>query len=424
MNRSKFLFANKSVQFCGFGVSASGVRAGNFTPNIALAADKFRTLLSPKYEFVWTLEHQSSFQTVKQALSTTPLLTHFDPALPTVLQTDASRLKGVGYALQQQQGEKWRVIQCGSRFLSDAEARYAVLELELVTAVWAMPSKEKTEQFTYKAIWRKSMDHAIPDALSLAPVDDPSPADLVAEDDVTHYIRSCVFARALEVSSQPRGYLRGPLIDDLRKVAAEDDTYQKLYDAVALRFPMVRKTVPPALWDFLEIRDNISIDEGLLLHGARIVIPAAARRNVLYRLHDSHRGIEATKRRACQTVWWPDITSDILNTVQSWQASSTDSTWPSFTSFTDGDARTHTVRSFAPEWQDAADECDGHHLTLKQKSEQYYNRSARSLPPSLRVGAAVCIQDHVSKRWDKVGTVVGVGRHRDYHVKLFSGRLC
>ncbi|XP_042240938.1 uncharacterized protein LOC121878675 [Homarus americanus] len=79
--------------------------------------------------------------------------------------------------------------------------------------------------------------------------------------------------------------------------------------------------------------------------------------------------------------------------------------------------------SFAPEWQDVADDCDGRQLTLKQKSEQYYNHSVRSLAP-LRVGAAVHIQDHVSKRWDKVGTVFGVGRHSDYHMKLPSGRLC
>ena len=33
------------------------------------------------------------------------------------------------------------------------------------------------------------------------------------------------------------------------------------------------------------------------------------------------------------------------------------------------------------------------------------------------------IQDPNSKLWDRVGQVVGIGRHRDYHVKLPSGRI-
>ncbi|XP_071530472.1 uncharacterized protein [Panulirus ornatus] len=53
------------------------------------------------------------------------------------------------------------------------------------------------------------------------------------------------------------------------------------------------------------------------------IIPAALCRSVLTSLHDSHRDIEATKRRARQTVWWPGITSDIVNTVEACDASQT-----------------------------------------------------------------------------------------------------
>ena len=41
----------------------------------------------------------------------------------------------------------------------------------------------------------------------------------------------------------------------------------------------------------------------------------------------------------------------------------------------------------------------------------------------LKVGTDVRLQDPVSKRWDKVGIVVGVGHKRDYHIKLPSGRV-
>ena len=39
------------------------------------------------------------------------------------------------------------------------------------------------------------------------------------------------------------------------------------------------------------------------------------------------------------------------------------------------------------------------------------------------IGTRVRIQDQTSKLWNKVGEVVGIGRHRDYHVKLPSGRI-
>ena len=53
------------------------------------------------------------------------------------------------------------------------------------------------------------------------------------------------------------------------------------------------------------------------MYGQRIIVPSDMRHNVLQRLHDSHRGAEAIKRRAQQTVWWPGINNDIVTTVES-----------------------------------------------------------------------------------------------------------
>lgn len=54
-----------------------------------------------------------------------------------MLQTDLSRLD-LDYALLQRHGTKWKLIQCGSRFLSDVESRYTPLEPELFAAVCGM----------------------------------------------------------------------------------------------------------------------------------------------------------------------------------------------------------------------------------------------------------------------------------------------
>ena len=111
---------------------------GDFTTEVSTTADPLRELLKSKNEFRWTETHTTAFQVTKKALVSAPTLAHFDPSKPTTLHTDASRRKGLGYALLQQHAVKWRLIQCGSRFLTDTESRYAMVELELLAATWAM----------------------------------------------------------------------------------------------------------------------------------------------------------------------------------------------------------------------------------------------------------------------------------------------
>ena len=60
----------------------------------------------------------------------------------------------------------------------------------------------------------------------------------------------------------------------------------------------------------------LSVDDGLIVYGPRLVIPQSLRRETLIRLHDGHQGINRTKRRARQTVFWPGIDKDVENTVR------------------------------------------------------------------------------------------------------------
>ena len=80
-------------------------------------------------------EHTIAFDEVKTELCSSPILKNIDPEKPTCLQTDASKLNGLGYILLQQHGEKWHPIQCGSRFLTDTESRYAIVEIEMLAVV-------------------------------------------------------------------------------------------------------------------------------------------------------------------------------------------------------------------------------------------------------------------------------------------------
>ncbi|XP_037505881.1 uncharacterized protein K02A2.6-like [Rhipicephalus sanguineus] len=62
---------------------------------------------------------------------------------------------------------------------------------------------------------------------------------------------------------------------------------------------------------------EISLHEGCLLWGSRVVIPKKLLAQVLGVLHASHPGIEKSKMIARSHVWWPGIDNDIANSVKS-----------------------------------------------------------------------------------------------------------
>ena len=82
----------------------------------------------------------------------------------------------------------------------------------------------------------------------------------------------------------------------------------------------------------------------------------------------------------------------------------------------------HTAAAFAPEWQLQADIADSCAESLSAATEHSFNESSRSLK-KLQIGTSVDVQDARTKRWSKRGVIVAIGKHRDYFVKLPSGRV-
>ena len=167
LNANKFKFALPEIQFAGFVLSKDGYRIdlaiveaiqhfptpatrtdlrsffglvnqlSASTDAIASLLAPLRSLLSIKNDFMWEANHDVAFSKVKESLTLSPILSFFDINKPTRLCVDASRL-GLGFILQQKQGESWSLVQAGSRFLSDTESRYAVIELEMLAVAWAI----------------------------------------------------------------------------------------------------------------------------------------------------------------------------------------------------------------------------------------------------------------------------------------------
>ena len=177
-----------------------------------------------------------------------------------------------------------------------------------------MRLKERLLPYTFTTSWRKGKDHAIPDALSRAPVGDPTSEDKESEADLTALM--CAHIKVLATNiDEDNPSVTDPVLTRLSKMADEDANYQDLIKKVKEGFPAMSTSLPPHLLPFWKLRDELSTSDGLVLYQSRIIVPTSERKEVLKRLHDSHQGVERTKRRARQTVFWPGITSDIMNTV-------------------------------------------------------------------------------------------------------------
>ena len=77
--------------------------------------------------------------------------------------------------------------------------------------------------------------------------------------------------------------------------------------------------VPLQVREFFDSRGHLSISDGLLTYNDRIVIPTDMREEILERIHTGHQGITKCRARANLSVWWPGISKEIKEKVESCQ---------------------------------------------------------------------------------------------------------
>lgn len=78
-------------------------QVGLFSDKIAESLAPLSPLLKKQTAFTWLPDHDKAFNKARCLLSQVPALAYYDPTRPTALHTDASRLRGLGFILKQQQ---------------------------------------------------------------------------------------------------------------------------------------------------------------------------------------------------------------------------------------------------------------------------------------------------------------------------------
>ena len=105
-------------------------------------------------------------------------------------------------------------------------------------------------------------------------------------------------------------------IELIHEETSKDPTLTLLRHYIHMGWPNDCRMLPQELHMFWNYREDLSMENGLITKGARLLIPSTLRKKVLEQIHDGHLGIEKCMLKARDSVFWPGISNDIQETVE------------------------------------------------------------------------------------------------------------
>ena len=72
-------------------------------------------------------------------------------------------------------------------------------------------------------------------------------------------------------------------------------------------FSQCPSTVKPCY----NVKEELSLADGVLIKVDRVVVPSSVRVDMLKRIHEGHIGIENSKARAREVMYWPRMNAKI-----------------------------------------------------------------------------------------------------------------
>lgn len=104
-------------------------------------------------------------------------------------------------------------------------------------------------------------------------------------------------------------------LEQLKTNTRSDCELQQLLQVVQTGWPEHKADLPDLCRPYWNLCDEISICDGFLVKGEKLIIPRNMCQEMLKVIHASHMGIEKCKRRAKDIVYWPRMLSQIEDIV-------------------------------------------------------------------------------------------------------------
>ncbi|CAH8629063.1 unnamed protein product [Dicrocoelium dendriticum] len=307
-----------------------------FLPGLADVMTPIRQLTHKGVNWSWGKEQDLAFETIKNLISNAPVLGYYDPAQPLEVQCDSSQ-SGIGAVLLQ----NGRPLDFRSRALTETEKRYAQIEKEMLAVVYAM---ERFNDYTFGRKTTVYTDHKPLVSIATKPLNNVprrlqrmlirlqkydidivyTPGTQMFIADTLSRAHPPVAEHHLEeietVNMVQHLAVTENRLKDIRRFTEEDQTFAALRDVILNGWPETKKQLPKELTPYFNFRDELTVCDGLLFKGSRILIPSSLRKEMLEHVHRAHLGANYTINRARELMFWPGMTGQIKDHVSNCEA--------------------------------------------------------------------------------------------------------
>ena len=128
----------------------------------------------------------------------------------------------------------------------------------------------------------------------------------IKEEEVTAQVNTII--SSLPVSSNR--------MKQIKEETLRDTTLSKLALIIQTGWPDDRSSVPDEIKPYFNHRNELTIVKGIIMKGARIVIPINLRKEIKQILHAGHLGIERTKCNARSALFWPNMNEELSEMIK------------------------------------------------------------------------------------------------------------
>ena len=301
-----------------------------FIPQLSENTAPLREMTKNGVNFTWNDTYQMVFEEIKELVKEDILLTYYDRKKPVTVQCDYSK-QGLGVALVQD----GRPVQFASKAISDSEAQYAPIEGEMLAVLYGVTKfhyylygrkfKVESDHRPLQYIQKKNLSRAPPRLrtmlMNLSQYDfdiQYKPGkDMVLPDTFSRLSQSDQHeVPGLKVKIHSLVDASKSRLDRLRHDTENDVVLQKLKRVFLEGWPTSIKSLDKDVRPYWAIRNDISIVDGLMMAGSRIIIPESSRKSVLGNIHEGHQGEIKCTLRAKDAVYWPGIYKEVVEMVK------------------------------------------------------------------------------------------------------------